>query len=97
MARKVYPVLPRIESDPVFRVGWAPLLVFPLDRERDGTVGIYAKLGQHCTAALSYIRENTRPPRTVEEWRACLDLIEEERTLPPEDERLEARIVARLR
>lgn len=99
MAKHIYSVLPRIEHDDTLTSGWGPLLIFPATRERDGSLGAYAKIGQHCSADPKYIREDTRPPRTVEEWRACLDLIEEERTLGPKEEweNLEARIITRFR
>lgn len=92
MSKKTYTVIPRMEKS-LFREEVIPLLVIPCLRDSQGAVGIYAKIGQHGYAAPLYIQDSTRPPKTVAEWRACLDLIEEERTLGPRSEQLEAIIV----
>ncbi len=94
MPSTIYTVLPRIETSGGSRM---PILIFPSELERGNALGAYVHIGQHCSASREYVRCKTRPPRTVAEWQSCLGLIEEERTLGPKEDWLEARIVTRLR
>mgnify|MGYP003613654773 CR=1 FL=1 len=88
-----YNVVPRIEMGDGKQNA---ILFFPEERESNGDIGIYVKFGQHGNACHEYYTKNTRPPASVTEWKECLALIEEERTLGPSEDWGEAVIRTKL-
>jgi hypothetical protein len=86
-----YAVVPRMEPWEGLK-RWKALLFFPDQPELHRDLSIYAKVGQHGTSSRAYFYR-TRPPHTIAEWKECCDLMEEERTLGPKEDWLEAVIV----
>jgi hypothetical protein len=86
-----YIVVPRMEYNKYSRT-WEAILFLPPPEPNWGEIDIYVHVGQHSSVDRLFFYSGTRPPQSVKEWKEALDLIEEERTMGPEEDWLKADI-----